>query len=282
MRRYYIPIAACALAIGACEKNANTAVNEASPPEVDHLDQSKADLCVGSGPQNPRDIAQTAGANPIQFALAPASDQMNLCNIHTHTNAEHKGPGFSIYAGDGHHGGYQYNETGDLTKAELAAPAAEPGAFEGVMPGDTIEVHWAFTSCDITPGEGLESCFSDTCSDPVLRVEAQTFLVVNDPNALDFNDFVYAGTIVNDRHQPRALPIGTGAAVIFRGSTTGSSYTQSVCSPHQVTWSVRPSCAKLDINSLNDWARNGNVFNEAESHAVRQLVTALELLSPIE
>jgi hypothetical protein len=48
-----------------------------------------------------------------------------------------------------------------------------------------------------------------------------------------------------------------------------------------VTWSVRPECAKLDIGSLHKWASDGNVFKENHSHGVRQLVTAPELLSPI-
>lgn len=118
---------------------------------------------------------------------------MNLCNIHTRTNAEHKGPGFTIHAGDGEHGGYKCNETASLTKAELTDSAKGHGAFHGVKPGDTIEVHWVHTSCDIAPGEGLGSCLSDACANPQMRVETQVFLVVNDRKALDFNDFAYGG-----------------------------------------------------------------------------------------
>jgi len=239
-------------------------------------------LCLNAGPQTPRDISLKSGSNPTLFTIAPASDQMNLCNIHTHTNAEHKGPGFSVYAGDGDHGGYQCNDTASLSAAELTDPANGKGAFKGVKPGDTIEVHWAHSSCDVSPGEGLASCLSDTCTDPLIRVEAQVFLIVNDPEALDFNDFTYGGNVIDGRHQPKALPTGTGAPVIFRGSTTGPSYTQSACSAVQVTWAVRPSCAKVDIRSLHAWAENGNVFNESKSHGVRQLVTAPELLSEIE
>ena len=65
------------------------------------------ELCQGYGPQTPRDISSPAGANDRLFAEAPPASQMNLCNIHTHTNAEHKGPEFSNYAGDGENGGYQ-------------------------------------------------------------------------------------------------------------------------------------------------------------------------------
>ena len=49
-----------------------------------------------------------------------------------------------------------------------------------------------------------------------------------------------------------------------------------------VTWSVRPNCVKVDADSLNRWVEAGNVFEEEHSHEVRQLVTAPELLSPIE
>ena len=50
---------------------------------------------------------------------------MNLCNIHTHTNAEHKGPGFSMHAGSGEHGGYKCNQTSELTEANRRSQKAE-------------------------------------------------------------------------------------------------------------------------------------------------------------
>ncbi|WP_209017289.1 delta-class carbonic anhydrase [Roseibium aggregatum] len=236
-------------------------------------------LCEGFGPQTPRDISDKAGQNTASVAIAPPANELNLCNLHTHTNAEHKGPGFSVFAGDGEHGGYKCGNTGELTDAELKEPASH--AYHGVKPGDTIEVHWVYSSCNVQPGKGLGSCLSDSCANPQLRVESQVFLVVNDPKALNFLDFAYDGNIENGRHQAKALPSGTGEPVTFIGSTTGPSYTQATCSPFQVTWSVRPQCAKLDINSLNAWADNGNVFEEDHSHGVRQLVTAKELLAPI-
>ncbi|WP_243627673.1 delta-class carbonic anhydrase [Rhodovulum sp. BSW8] len=238
-------------------------------------------LCHGFGPQAPRDISMTRGSNGRIFNMAPPASELNLCNIHTHTNAEHSGPGFSISAGTGEHGGFRCNETASLTEQELKDPAAGQGAFHGAKPGDTIEVHWVYSSCDVAPGNGLGSCMSETCQNPQLRVEAQVFLLVNDHNALDFKDFIYRGTQVNGLHQPRALPQGTGTPVLYAGSTTGPKYTEATCSPLQVTWSVRPSCAKLDINSLYEWAAVGNVFQEDHSHGVRPLVTAEELLSPI-
>lgn len=257
---------------------------EVSAPEAPtetvmaEVETSEPGLCLDAGPQTPRDISNTAGINPVTFPMAPAASEMTLCNIHTHTNAEHKGPGFSVFVNDTDNGGYACNATADLTDAELSAA---PGAYKGVVPGDTIEVHWVHTSCAAEPGEGLGACVPDTCESPLLRVEAQTFLVVNDSAALNFMDMVYAGNKVDGRAQPLSIPSDTGTPVSFLGSTTGPSYTQSVCSPAQVTWNVRPDCAKLDIGSLHAWAESGNVFNETKSHGVRQLVTAPELLSAI-
>lgn len=234
-------------------------------------------LCLDAGPQTPRDISNGYGLNATTFAKAPPSSEMNLCNIHSHTQAEHKGPGFNIAVSNGD-SGFACNDTRDLTRAEKKSA---PGAYEGVVPGDTIEVHWVHTTCDATPGEGLGACVPEGCKDPALRVETQVFLVVNDDNALDFMDLAYQGNVVDGMHQPRSLPMSTGTPVEFLGSTTGPSWTQSVCSPAQVTWSVRPQCDKLDINSLHKWAE-GNVFKETKSHGIRKLVTAPELLSAIK
>ena len=282
---------ALALLIAACgnESASETAGPETSGPEtagsepdaqaVAAEEPASAELCVHMGPQTPRDIASATGLNTEAFPLAPQPSEMNLCNIHTHTNAEHKGPGFSVFVSAADDGGFACNETPRLSDAELA-PA--PGAYRGVQPGDTIEVHWVHTSCDATPGEGLGACVPEGCSDPLLRVEAQVFLVVNDPDALDFATMTYGGNVVEGRHQAKSIPSSTGDPVLFRGSTTGPKYDQSNCSPARVTWNVRPACARLDINSLHRWAEDGNVFNETGSHGVRQLVTAPELLAPIK
>jgi len=269
-------LGASALTLAACASQ-ETATDVTALKDVATVDA--APLCLTSGPQTPRDISSVAGLNTVMFDTAPPASEMNLCNIHTHTNAEHKGPGFSVFVDDSDYGGFACNGTEALSEAELA-PA--PGAYGNVKPGDTIEVHWVHTSCDSDPGEGLGVCLPETCTDPLLRVEAQTFLVVNDPDAMDFTTMGYTGSEVNGLDQAKMIPSSTGTPVTFRGSTTGPSFNQSVCSPAQVTWSVRPQCAKLDINSLHRWAEAGNVFNETSSYGVRQLVTAPELLSPIE
>lgn len=238
-------------------------------------------LCEGFGPQTPRDISNADGRNMDDFPMAPDYSKLNLCNIHTHTNAEHKGPDFSIFVGDDDHGGYACNETSSLTPAQLTDPTDGKGAYKGVKPGDTIEVHWVHSSCDVKPGPTLGACLAEGCTDPLLRVETQVFLLVNDDHALDFGDYAYSGAAVDGFHQAKAIPSDMGKPIQFRGSTTGPSFTQETCSPLKVTWSVRPQCAKLNINSLHTWAEN-NPFEETKSHGVRQLVTAPELLSPIK
>ena len=215
-----------------------------------------AGLCQKYSPQTPRDIASAAGEN-----------------------AEHKAPGFKVFAGADKYGGYKCNESDSLSPAELKAPTGD--VCSGLKPGDTIQVHWVHTSCETSPGKGLSSCLSEQCANSALRVEAQAFVVVNDPKALDFTKFAYDGNVVNGLHQAKALPRETGTPVVFHGSTTGPKYTQEKCSPLQVTWSVRPSCAKIDINSLASWCK-GNVFKEDHAHGVRQLVTEKEFLAEIK
>lgn len=238
-----------------------------------------AESCTGFGPQTPRDIDNLLGENKRLFTKAPAAENMNLCNIHFHKNAEHKAKDFAIFAGEGVNGGYQCAISQQLTAAELKAPKGK--VCGNLKPGDTIEVHWVHSSCDVKPGKGLGSCLSNSCANPDLRVETQVFTLVNDTNALDFNDLSYDGNVVNGYHQAKAIPNNTGKAVEFLGSTTGPKYTEQTCSPLQVTWSVRPQCAKLDINSIAKWCES-NVFEEDHAHGVRKLVTDPKLLAPIK
>lgn len=248
---------------------------------------ASGEACTGFGPQTPRDIDSLVGENKVAYSTAPSANTMNLCNIHFHENAEHKAKAFSIYAGDGDgHGydsGYQCNISKELSAAELA-PTKEAickGKHGDLKPGDTIEVHWVHSTCDVKPGASLGSCLSESCGNPQLRVETQVFTLVNDPNALNFNDLDYDGHMANGVHQAKALPTGTGKPVEFMGSTTGPKYSEQSCSPYQVTWSVRPQCAKVDINTVGEWCK-GNAFDEDHAHGVRKLVTNPKLLSEIK
>lgn len=235
-----------------------------------------AELCQGYGPQTPRDIEKSEGTNKQVFSPAPAYQQLNLCNIHFHSPAEHKASAFSVKHVDE---GYQCNISASLSNAELK-PMVNKNYCKNVNPGDTIEVHWVHSSCDVQPGKGLESCSSNRCLNPQLRVETQVFTLVNDPNALNFMEFAYQGNRVNGLHQAKALPVSDEKTVEFSGSTTGPQFTEQTCSPLQVSWHVRTPCVKLDINSLSQWCKS-NAFEENEPHGVRPLVKSKALLSPI-
>ncbi len=80
----------------------------------------------------------------------------------------------------------------------------------------------------------------EICSAPLLRAEAQMFLVVNNSDALDFMDMAGRGNVVDDRYQALSIPSNAGEPVLLHGATTGSSYTQSSCALTEVTWNVRP------------------------------------------
>jgi Delta carbonic anhydrase len=233
-------------------------------------------ICEGFGPQAPRDIVRSAGENPVRFSMALSASEMSLCNIHAHRSAEHRGPGYSMEAPD--ESGYICNATESLSEAELAPLEGGPMPFDDVAPGDTIEVHWVFTSCDVQPGPGLTSCSSPTCTNPQLRVESQVFLVVNDEAAPAMS--AYALSRGGDLPQPRELP--EGDPVVYAGSTTGPDYSEQTCSPFQVTWSVRPDCMKLSARSLSEWAESDPIFDAEHADGIRALVTDLRLLSSID
>jgi len=238
---------------------------------------------AGFGPQSPRDIDSTAGNNPRIFSAAPSHSEMNLCNIHFHKHAEHKGGEFTTYAGNGDGQGYGtgYRYSGELDEDELAPinGAICPTEKETLVPGDTIELHYVHTTAQVEPGPTLGACLSEAIGNPQLRVETQVYVLVNDPEARDFGELTELG-VVDGYHQALNIPDDTGDPVQYAGSTTGPSYNENG-SPFQVTWSVRPEVARVEIESVGAWCED-NVFDEIGAHGVRNLVVNPDLLSEID
>lgn len=234
----------------------------------------------GFGPQSPRDIDLVSGSNNVNFNSAPPSSQMNLCNIHFHKNAEHKGGEFTKYAGNGDGHGYKtgYQYSGNLTNEELVPIDQEvcPSKHGSLSPGDTIEVHYVHSSAQIKPGPTLGSCLNDSIKNPQLRVETQVYVLVNDKDARDFSELTQYGK-ENGFYQALNIPNDTGIPVQYAGSTTGPSYNEQG-SPFQVTWSVRTKVTKVNIATVGKWCQN-NIFNEDHAHGVRNLVMNPKLLS---
>ncbi len=237
---------------------------------------------VGFGPQSPRDLNSIAGTNGRSFEAAPAFTEMNLCNIHFHENAEHKGGDFTKFAGngDGHGYGTGFKYSGELTAAELAPLDIKVGESKhgDLVPGDTIEVHYVHSSAKVKPGPTLGACLSEAIMNPQLRVETQVLVLVNDEAALDFTDMAEIA-VVDGLNQAINIPSDTGTPIQYAGSTTGPSYNEKG-SPLQVTWSVRPQVAKVNIRTVAAWLGD-NVFDESYAHGVRNLVYNKDLLSEI-
>lgn len=237
---------------------------------------------AGFGPQSPRDIDSATGENNRSFETAPAFTKMNLCNIHFHENAEHKGGEFTTFAGNGDGYGYGtgFKFDGPLSDAEIAGVDVEIGKTErgSLVPGDTIEVHYVYSTAKVVPGPTLDSCLSEAIMNPQLRVETQVYVLVNDPNALDFGALTRI-ELVDGLSQVTGIPSNTGTPVQYAGSTTGPGYNE-IGSPLQVSWSVRPQVAKVNILTVGTWLE-GNVFEEDHAHGVRNLVKNPSLLSTI-
>ena len=227
--------------------------------------QEAPNQCIGSGPQAPRDIDNLAGSNPVLFGKVPNINHMNLCNIHFHRNAEHKAAAYSTFVKDGSNSGWACQEP---VAVRFEDKHAEYNGCEGIAEGDTIEVHWVYTTCDtvskgVKPaGEGLLACMTTTCANPELRVDAQVFLLQKN-GELKFSE----------------SPIKyNGPTVAYIGSTTGTSYNNSHCSSLQVTWDVKTTCDTLDIDNFSKWCSN-NKYNQKHAQGVRELVTSEALLS---
>jgi len=147
------------------------------------------------------------------------------------------------------------------------------------LPGDTIEIHFVYSSANVKPGPTLAACISKNNINPQLRVEAVVAVLVNDRSAADFAKMTKIA-FVNGYSASRNIPDNLGEPVAYAGSTTGPSYNLKP-SPLQVTWNVRPKVVKVDILSVAQWFKS-NPFNEDHAHGVRNLVLDPDLLSPIQ
>lgn len=237
----------------------------------------------GFGPQSPRDLDTLVGNNNRMFSEAPDYQEMNLCNIHFHWHAEHKGGEFTTYAGngDGEGWGTGYKYSGTLSDAELAPVdgAICPVKGRSLQPGDTIELHYVHSTAQVSPGPTLGACLQENIMNPQLRVETQVYVLVNDDNAHDFGKLTEL-TVRNGYHQAANIPDFTGEPIEYDGSTTGPSYNEQG-SPLQVSWSVRPQVAKVNIETVGKWCED-NTFEEAGAHGVRNLVINPDLISSID
>ena len=232
-----------------------------------------------SGPQSPRDLDSSKGTNSIVFGSAPNRETMNLCNIHLHEAAEHRGGEFTTYAGNGDGRGYGtgYLYNGFLSASELKPLSGQLG-HAVLQPGSTIEVHFVYSTAHVGPGPTLASCLSKENGNPQLRVESIIAVLVNDSGAADFLRMTDLESVNGYSAAPN-IPDNLGQPVSYSGSTTGPDF-NTLPSPLQVTWNVRPKVTKVSAVSVNKWLKS-NPFKEDHAHGVRNLVINPALLSPI-
>ncbi|MGA0841277.1 MAG: delta-class carbonic anhydrase [Pseudomonadales bacterium] len=237
---------------------------------------------LGFGPQGPRDIDNREGRNRQIFSFSPPRETMNLCNIHLHEGAEHKGGEFTTFIGPGdgagNNSGFRYD--GTLTPEELrplgrAVGQTAEGSLEA---GDTVEIHFVFSSSAVAPGRDLAACSNPMIMNPQLRGEALIAVLVNDSAAAQMTQIAEIKTI-DGYYQTPNLPDNLGDPVTYAGSTTGPTYNSNPSSL-EMTWNVRPQVLKLDITSVEAWLKD-NPFEETHAHGVRDLIVNPDLLAPI-
>jgi hypothetical protein len=135
---------------------------------------------------------------------------MELCNIHFHKGAEHKSDAFSELEGGAITDktlGYAWN---GVLRGERDTPyegkvCTGKGEKRSVVVGDTIEIHWVYTSSKVEPGASLKSCLDKDVMNPTLRVESQVAVIVNDDDARDMNKL--AKVTEEDAHDVRNLVV---------------------------------------------------------------------------
>lgn len=180
--------------------------------------------------------------------------------------------------GNGFQSGYLYSEELNTSESQPVAGDVCPSDHGSLQSGDTIEIHYVYSSAQVEPGETLGSCLSESIKNPQLSVEVQVFILANDGDARDFSKRAEV-TKKDDLHQALNIPGNTGTPIIYEGSTTGPGYNEA-SSPFQAPWGVRPDVAKVNVETVGEWCK-GNVFNEDHAHGVKNLVINPDLLSPI-
>lgn len=204
----------------------------------------------GCGPQSPRDLSVAGGTNKLPVP-GDGTRPPHLCNVHFHRPAEHTG----------------IDACPAVEEAPVVGVCPAPGT-EPVRPGEEIELHWVYTSCELPdpPKPGLDNC---VCDEPVLMVIGQKYVVAGEAGA----------GVATEVREP------DGDFARYGGSTTGPSYgsgdpgDSKECSPARVQWAVARQCRALSLSALGAWCAS-NEWREDHAHGARELVTREDWLSP--
>ncbi|CAE7785217.1 unnamed protein product, partial [Symbiodinium necroappetens] len=228
-------------------------------------------LCEDAEPQSPRDLTPTfkgglqARVRPLDGDATPRFIQANL---HFHLGAEHKSEIPNGYF-------HEADDVGLATPLVRPDPSIREGYFCGlddvssddrdfynftfckdVSVNYTYEFHWVFSTGAPLIGlrdEGAEGQLGITdglggalnrTNNPKIIVRGQVCRIIYNKSLVDVEaDY---DNFVNQWRQP---PLGR--AVRYIGSTTGTDFNNSVCSPLEVNWHVDTECCTLSAQTFD-------------------------------
>lgn len=243
-------------------------------------------LCVNAEVQAPRDLS--TGAQGSKHAKAAVlteeqSDRMYQTNIHFHFGAEHKSDhyndstdseAFDDAHADDHHRrlagavrpGFMCSNEG-LTEEQLK-PYDWQHCQGEMHVGKTYEVHYVHSTAGTADSldDGLGTAAGGRgLANPMVTVNAQIFQIVNDVGVHDDSDLVH-GWDHTDHDE----------AVMYAGSTTGTSVDNTVCSPYAVSWHVDLKCHLISAASFDNMCKDMkelyNMENDLYPHGSRILL----------
>lgn len=243
--------------------------------------------CSDADVQSPRNLSPQAPGRMFPKAATLTRNQskhLPLTNVHFHLGAEHKsveyGNGTDSAAWDakpsGPRPGFMCSSKG--------APSSElkPYKFkhcgEHVEVGKSYEIHYVHSSAGYSrkeelsrkqnPAHALRDGLHGAANghgqlNPMIVVNAQVVLLTNGGE----DDFQIKA---HDWTPTRR------SSVMYPGSTTGTSYNNTICSPYTCTWHVDKKCYKITAASFDNFCRelldSSEVHDATHAHGSRMLV----------
>jgi len=257
--------------------------------------------CAAAGVQAPRDLSTTGtGLKTPKITTLSKADAMilDLANVHFHLGAEHKSDQYNddtaskaydvahaAAAASGSHRrlssaprpGFMCPTT-SLTAEDLA-PYTFVHCQGDVAVGKSYEFHYVRSSAgstgnpDVDVNDGLGGAANGRALlNPYIAVQAQIFQIINSanapvgPNGVDVHT---GGWKINAPHTN---------AVMYPGSTTGTSHDNEVCSPYAVTWHVDKTCHKISAAAFDNMCKNMKddfgLSHDLSPHGSRKILDA--------
>jgi hypothetical protein len=192
-------------------------------------------------------IPKAATLNREQVNMLP------LTNVHFHLGAEHKSEAYfngtmsEAYDQSPHHEGHSVRPGFMCSTEGLNSTQLAPYEFKcckGVSVGKSFETHYVHSSAGQWDGalsDGLGYAANGRGElNPMVAVEGQVYQIVQ--GAPYIPDMLHKWSVEDDPFN----------AVMYPGSTTGTSFDNEVCSPYTVTWHVGLKCYQVSPESFDN------------------------------